>query len=291
MTVWPVIEREIGEFRPLAADKGISLSCTAEDPSAMVVFDEYCLAHAVRNLVDNAVKFTEQGEISTRLRRDADGSLSCEIRDTGVGIESVYLGDLFQPFSQEDVGYTRRFEGPGIGLALTRKYLELSGARIAVQSEKGKGSVFTIHFPAMRGSETSPKAALEGADAPTVKRGLVLVVEDDPDSQILMKTVLRSRYEVLIASSARKARRHLAARGAEICIILMDISLKGEEDGLTEADDKDGNGNPEPEPGNVSESGGSLRHCHSLSRIRLFGVEYCFKEEDADGSEDDVVTK
>jgi CheY-like chemotaxis protein len=60
-----------------------------------------------------------------------------------------------------------------------------------------------------------------------------LVVEDDPDSQILMKTVLQSRYEVLIASSARKARRHLAARGAEICMILMDISLKGEEDGLT----------------------------------------------------------
>jgi PAS domain S-box-containing protein len=166
LRIWPVIEREIGEFRPLAAEKGISLSCTAEDPNATVVFDEYCLAHAVGNLVDNAVKFTEQGEVSTRLRRDADGSLSFEIRDTGVGIDSVYLGDLFQPFSQEDVGYTRRFEGPGIGLALTRKYLELSGARIAVQSEKGKGSVFTIHFPAMSGSETRMEMPEENPPQP-----------------------------------------------------------------------------------------------------------------------------
>jgi signal transduction histidine kinase len=147
LRIWPVIERQVGEFRSLAAGKGISLSCGAEDPNATVVFDEYCLAHAVRILVDNAVKFTKQGEISTRLCRDAEGSFSFEVRDTGVGIDSDYLGHLYQPFTQEEQGYTRRFEGSGIGLALTMKYLELNGARLSVQSEKGKGSVFTIHFP------------------------------------------------------------------------------------------------------------------------------------------------
>jgi PAS domain S-box-containing protein len=241
LRIWPVIEREVVEFRAPAAEKGISLSCTTEDPNATVVFDEYCLAHAVRILVDNAVKFTKQGEISTRLCRRAEAALSFEVRDTGVGIDSDYLSHLFQPFTQEEPGHTRQFEGTGIGLALARKYLELNGARLAVQSEKAKGSVFTIHFPKVSSSETgmkapeekSPRAARQEADPPAAKKALLLVVEDDPDSQILMKTVLQSRYEVLTASSTGEARQHLAARGAEVRLILMDISLKGQEDGLT----------------------------------------------------------
>ena len=78
--------------------------------------------------------------------RAPDGRLCVEIRDTGIGISREYLPHLFEQFSQEQLGNTRRYQGSGLGLALTRKYLELNGAEISVQSEKGKGTTFTIHF-------------------------------------------------------------------------------------------------------------------------------------------------
>ncbi|MGH7915122.1 MAG: ATP-binding protein, partial [Candidatus Binataceae bacterium] len=95
----------------------------------------------------NAIKFTERGEVAVRLGRDARAALCLEVRDTGVGIDADYLPHIFDAFSQENLGLTRRFEGVGLGLSLVRKYLELNGAEIAVTSEKSKGSIFTIRFP------------------------------------------------------------------------------------------------------------------------------------------------
>jgi two-component system, sensor histidine kinase and response regulator len=80
------------------------------------------------------------------LYRATDGTLSLEIQDTGIGISEEYLPHLFQPFSQERSGTGRQFQGSGLGLALTQKYLELNEARISVHTEKGKGTTFTIHF-------------------------------------------------------------------------------------------------------------------------------------------------
>ncbi|HUE39065.1 MAG TPA: ATP-binding protein, partial [Candidatus Binatia bacterium] len=105
------------------------------------------LSSAIRKLFDNAVKFTAQGEITVTLRQEADESLVLEVTDTGTGIGSGYLPNLFEPFSQEDPGLTRRFEGAGIGLALAKRFLELNGATVSAVSEKGKGSAFRIHFP------------------------------------------------------------------------------------------------------------------------------------------------
>ncbi len=84
--------------------------------------------------------------ISVRLCRDACAELCLEVRDTGVGIDADYLPHIFDAFSQENPGLTRKFEGVGLGLSLVRKYLELNGAEIAAASEKGKGTTFTIRF-------------------------------------------------------------------------------------------------------------------------------------------------
>ena len=112
----------------------------------VVSFDEGCLSNALTNLLQNAIKFTERGEVAVRLRRDARAALCLEVRDTGVGIDANYLPQVFEAFSQENPGLTRKFEGVGLGLSLVRKYLELNGAEIAAASEKGKGSTFTIRF-------------------------------------------------------------------------------------------------------------------------------------------------
>lgn len=140
------IGRLLGEFRLLAARKGLALSAAIDEPQATVRFDEGCLSNALTNLLQNAIKFTEHGEVVVRLGRDTCGALCLEVRDTGVGIDAAYLPHIFDPFSQENPGLTRRFEGVGLGLSLVRKYLELNGAELKVTSEKCKGSTFTIRF-------------------------------------------------------------------------------------------------------------------------------------------------
>jgi signal transduction histidine kinase len=146
LEIGPLLERLLADFRLMAERKGIALTYTIDTPGASVVIDEYCLTQALTNLLDNALKFTERGAITCRLYRAPDGTLCLEIRDTGMGISEEYLPHLFEPFSQERSGSSRQFQGSGLGLALTRKYLELNGAKISVQTEKGKGTTFTIHF-------------------------------------------------------------------------------------------------------------------------------------------------
>jgi PAS domain S-box-containing protein len=133
-------------FEPSMREKGLGLTLEVEDAGAVVSFDEYCLTRTLDQLVDNAVKFTAAGAIAIRLRCDPDRTTVVEVSDTGVGIDPSYLAHLFQPFSQEQSGYTRRFEGSGLGLALVRRFMSLGGAEVTVDSVKGKGSTFRLRF-------------------------------------------------------------------------------------------------------------------------------------------------
>jgi hypothetical protein len=235
-----MLERHVDDIRILAEQKKLRLRCVIDDPKGTVLFDEYCLSGALTNLLQNAIKFTEAGSVTAKLYRGADRKLKISIIDTGIGIEPGYLGRIFEPFSQEESGYTRRFEGNGLGLALTRSYLQLNGATIAVESQKGQGSTFTISFsPESELDLAEPvpanKGERNGSTPPILaRRPCVLVVEDDLDNQILIRTILKKGYEVRVASSAEEARRVLESTGEQpIELILMDWSLKGEEDGVT----------------------------------------------------------
>ncbi|MGH7859656.1 MAG: ATP-binding protein, partial [Candidatus Binatia bacterium] len=163
----PSIEQVVKDVRPLTAQKGLALSFDNHAPGTVVRFDEYCLSSALLNLLQNAIKFTEKGSISVRLHR-LDGELRLEVRDTGIGIAPGFLPRLFEAFVQEDSGFNRQFEGSGLGLALTRRYLEFNGASIDVDSKKGRGSTFTIRFPA-RCAE--PDAAMRAAEPASRRAG------------------------------------------------------------------------------------------------------------------------
>jgi PAS domain S-box-containing protein len=136
---------QVDEFRVIATRKGVDLKFVDEAPDARIFADEYCISSALHNLISNALKFTEHGSIEVRLFR-CEGELRLEVRDSGIGIEEQFLPKLFQPFVQEDSSFNRKFEGSGLGLALTRRFLEANHARISVASEKGAGAAFTIHF-------------------------------------------------------------------------------------------------------------------------------------------------
>ena len=240
VTLATMLERHVEDIRILAEQKNLRIKCVIDEPKATVLFDEYCLSGALTNLLQNAIKFTVEGSVTAKLYRSGDRNLKISVTDTGIGIEPGYLTRIFEPFSQEESGYTRRFEGNGLGLALTRSYLQLNGATISVQSQKGRGSTFIISFsPESELRLTTPVTAENGATNGTahpavVRRPCILVVEDDPDNQVLIRTILKKNYNVRMASSADEARRELSTNnGAPIELILMDWSLKGDEDGVT----------------------------------------------------------
>jgi signal transduction histidine kinase len=204
-----LLEHLLADFQVVAQRNGIALTCTIDTPDTTIVFDEYSLTQALTNLLDNALKFTERGGVACRLYRATGARLCLDIRDTGIGIGEEYLPRLFQPFSQEQSGVTRKFQGSGLGLALTRKYLELNGAEISVQSEKGNGTTFTIRFS--QESEAADRSEPQSVDRPraVASRSTILVVEDDADTQAYMRTILRREYDVVIAASDAEARRCL----------------------------------------------------------------------------------
>jgi signal transduction histidine kinase len=99
-----------------------------------------------QNLIGNAVKYTQRGHVKVTIDDYEENKLVVKIEDTGIGMAEKYLKNLFTPFSQEDAGQTRKYEGNGLGLALVKEYVTLNKGQISVQSEKGKGSVFSVVF-------------------------------------------------------------------------------------------------------------------------------------------------
>ena len=112
----------------------------------MITGDEYSAMQIFINLVDNAIKYTNQGKVEIVISKTHENKVEVKIIDSGIGISKEYIGNLFTPFSQEEQGYTRRFEGNGLGLALVKRYCEMNNAEIMVESVKGKGSTFKVVF-------------------------------------------------------------------------------------------------------------------------------------------------
>jgi PAS domain S-box-containing protein len=233
----PLIRSLLDEFEPSATQKALRLAFEFDDHTISATCDEYCLTHSLRNLIENAIKFTERGVATIRVYREPSGAVCISVADTGIGIERTFLPHLLEPFSQEDSGITRRFEGAGLGLVLTRRYLELSGAQLTVLTEKGLGSTFTIHFAPPPHSAnvcaSAEPAELQKSELQKEgRRPLLLVVEDDLDNQLLLRAMLQNRYRVIAAASPEEVRRQIASDHGTIDAILMDLGLRGPEDGL-----------------------------------------------------------
>lgn len=134
------------EYKHIAKDQELALIIKKETNNTHLIADVYTVEQIIQNLLDNAIKYTLEGGVELLIDRDENNKLFIAIRDTGIGISEEYLPNLFIPFSQEEQGYTRKFEGNGLGLALVKKYCELNNASIEVDSIKNVGTTFTITF-------------------------------------------------------------------------------------------------------------------------------------------------
>lgn len=134
------------EFSNPARVKKLDLSLKNRAENTSIIGDRYTIAQVFQNLIDNAVKYTSAGKIEVIVYKTDKHELCVDVKDTGIGISQEYIPNLFSPFSQEDSGYTRRFEGNGLGLSLVKKYVEMNNAEIRCISEKNKGTTFTVIF-------------------------------------------------------------------------------------------------------------------------------------------------
>lgn len=141
-----IIEKNLEEFKTIAEDKKLNLTFECKVNDKIISGDKYALTQIFYNLIDNAIKYTEKGEVKIILDKNKNDKLFVTVSDTGIGMSEEFAKNLFVPFTQEVMGYNRPFEGNGLGLALSKKFAELSQADIVVESSKNNGSIFTVKF-------------------------------------------------------------------------------------------------------------------------------------------------
>jgi two-component system, sensor histidine kinase and response regulator len=199
--------------RPLASsafDKGLELVCAIDPETPLcVVGDAVRLRQVLTNLITNAIKFTERGEVSLEVRVVEKWSrevrLEFAVVDTGVGIAEKNQARMLEPFTQVDTSSTRRFGGTGLGLAICNELLRLMGGQLAIQSQLGKGSKFSFMLSLPR----QPVAIADTVDAApfvALRNVRVLVVDDNATNRRIMHTMLRYwRATVDVAADAEEA--------------------------------------------------------------------------------------
>ncbi|MBZ0181177.1 MAG: PAS domain S-box protein [Melioribacteraceae bacterium] len=133
------------ELRSFAESKNLTLNYEIDEGIKIIEGDSYTLGQIFVNLIDNAIKYTQTGSITIKSYSD-EKHIFTQVIDTGIGISKEFIPSLFTPFSQEETGYTRKFEGTGLGLALVKNYVALNKGEISVQSKKGEGTAFTLKF-------------------------------------------------------------------------------------------------------------------------------------------------
>ncbi|GEM_PF-5703884 len=132
------------EFEPVAAKKNLKLTLSKSIDDTLIYGDQYTITQLFTNLVDNAIKYTNEGFVRVSLFDKNERYLYVSVEDSGIGIAEEFIPDLFEPFHQEEMGYSRAFDGNGLGLALVKKYVEVNKGKIEVFSEKGKGTKFVV---------------------------------------------------------------------------------------------------------------------------------------------------
>lgn len=236
--------------------RGITLAIsTDEQVPPMLVGDAMRLQQILINLVGNAVKFTERGGVSLRVRLDGAvhggaAAVRFAVRDTGIGMDDEQQSRLFSAFNQADASTTRRFGGTGLGLAISRRLAELMGGGITVSSTLGTGSEFVVTLPfavAEEGAQPAhplwqgaandawllpevpagPEPELEAAPAGPRLRGVrLLLVEDHPLNQVVARGMLEhAGAEVDLVENGLLAVDRLRERAADYDIVLMDVQM------------------------------------------------------------------
>ncbi len=228
-----VVEEAVDMFTEQAQRKGLELFCAipADLPTA-VQGDPGRLRQVLINLLGNAIKFTDRGEVGVRLAVQQDAPshvvIRCTVSDTGIGIAPESQADVFEPFTQADGSSTRKYSGTGLGLSIVKQLISLMHGTIAVESTVGVGSqfVFSVQLEKQPVVETRHKTARSNL----ADRRVLIVDDNDTNRVILEEQVAGWRMRSTSVDSgpaALAALRTAAARGAPFDIALLDFQMPG----------------------------------------------------------------
>jgi hypothetical protein len=215
-------------FKPEAEEKGLGFQINELLPenNTKVHTDGYKLESVLVNLIKNALKFTRSGSIGFGCH--IDGSMiRFTISDTGVGIPPNRKGSIFERFIQAETSHSRQFEGSGLGLSISKAYVEMLGGEINVKSELGKGSefAFTIHYQPVQMAELPGLDQTNGIKVEIGSDTVILVAEDDDISFFFLKKVLANQKLRLVRAPDGMEAVRLCKEIPEIALVLMDIKM------------------------------------------------------------------
>lgn len=224
-----IVEECVDQFRGAAEQKSLRLSFSVDPTLPIVRLDPLRFKQILLNLMSNAVKFTSVGGVEVEVRYEPSaGRMSVAVRDTGIGIPEDQRERIFEPFTQLDGGLRRHHAGTGLGLALTRRLVDLFGGEIEVAGADGGGSVFTVRLP------VEPAAPREETPADAVLRSAppcrVLIAEDNDVNVLTISAFLEAAgHHVTVARNGREAVE--VAHRERPDVILMDVQMP-EVDGI-----------------------------------------------------------
>ncbi len=221
----------VATIHPLVEKNANTLSVNFPEEIGTIHADLLKVRQSLFNLLSNASKFTEQGEIALTVSRHIDNDqhwISFQIRDTGIGMTSEQVERLFQPFTQVDSSTTRKYGGTGLGLAITKRFCQMMGGNVTVESELGQGSTFTIQLPTyVRDPKAeSPSQFTESADSLSQKTSTILIIDDDPTiHDIVRRFLAKQGFDVRSATSGAEGLR--LAKEIHPEAITLDVMMPG----------------------------------------------------------------
>ncbi|NOZ60156.1 MAG: response regulator [Calditrichaeota bacterium] len=232
-----LLERILKSIRPLCGRKNLKLIVKHDQRTPKFLFsDEEKIERIITNLLSNAVKYTQRGKIIFDVNFNKNKKmLQIRVQDSGVGMSQSELKEIFAAYQRVDSFQRKKIKGTGLGLAITKRFLNLLNAKIDVDSKPGKGTTFQVQIPVRDFSEHfADRTAVGSSETPTKKRvgkktrtdsrATVLMVDDNPDNQFAVESILSGRgYRTFFASNGKQGVK--LAKKVNPDIILMDMLM------------------------------------------------------------------
>jgi signal transduction histidine kinase/CheY-like chemotaxis protein len=227
-----VIEEMVTTLQPAAAKNANSIHVHLAENVSVIKADITKVRQILFNLLSNACKFTDHGTVSVdvdQIKLDGEDWIQFRVSDTGIGISAKQKENLFQEFAQADASIARKYGGTGLGLAITHRFVQLMKGRIGVESEAGRGAVFTVQLPAQVVVETNESAPSEETSDVSFSEGktdlnTILVIDDDPSVRDLMSRFL-TKLDFHVVSAANGEEGFRLAKQIRPLLITLDVVM------------------------------------------------------------------
>ncbi len=219
-------------YKNLSDNKGLTLLCNIPgiDDNTMLQTDREILHKLLSHLLDNAVKFTHEGEISVNFSTNPE-YIEFHIKDTGIGIKDELRNQIFNIFTQGEMGNTRNYEGSGLGLSLAKRMVDLLGGSLGFESEAGAGSTFKVIIPTGMPANAGLQKHTSGLKPKTADKPVILIVEDENLNYAYLEAIVKRYAKKVLLANNGKVAVEMCHQNPDISLVFMDIRMP-EMDGI-----------------------------------------------------------